>query len=100
MGLGTKSKLTDMRLSRADKLEERAESIAADMPDYPYGLSLSLDEDALDKLGISLPNVGEVFFVLASARVKSVSESQYSDSNKSQNVSLQIEQLALDKTEA
>ena len=86
-------KLRDMKLSRSEKVEEV--SPISDAPDYPYGLRLSLDEDALDKLGIELPDVGDSFFVVAVATVQSVSEHQ-SEGSTSQNVELQIEQLSLD----
>ena len=86
-------KLKDMKLTRSEKTEEA--EIATDTPDYPYGLTLNLDQDALEKLGIELPDVGDSFFVVAIAKVKSVSEHQ-SDEHTSQDVSLQIEQLSLD----
>ncbi|KKL56226.1 hypothetical protein LCGC14_2247550 [marine sediment metagenome] len=86
-------RLRDMKLSRAEKADDA--EVASERPDYPYGLSLSLDEDALEKLGIELPAIGDTFFVVAIARVKGVSEHENEDS-KSQNVQLQIEQLSLD----
>ena len=92
MSLG-KLKLRDMKLTRAEKSEEA--EIATDRPDYPYGLTLSLNEESIDKLGIELPDVGDTFFVLAIATVRSVSEHQ-SDDHTSRDVSLQIEQLSLD----
>ena len=92
MHLG-RMKLRDMKLSRADKAEDA--EVASDRPDYPYGLSLQLDQDSLGKLGIELPDVGDTFFVVAIARVRGVSEHQ-DEGSKSQNVQLQIEQLSLD----
>ena len=87
-------KLRDMKLSRTEKAEDAAE-VATDTPDYPYGLLLSLDEDALEKLGIDLPDVGDTFLVVAVATVRSVSEHKH-ENNTSQNVGLQIEKLSLD----
>lgn len=86
-------RLRDMRLTRAEKAEEMA--MPAEELDYPYGLRLSLDEDALGKLGIMLPAVGDSFFVVAVAKVRSVSEHE-SEERKTQHVDLQIEQLSLD----
>lgn len=86
-------KLRDMKLSRSEKVEEA--SVESDVPDYPYGLILSLDQDALEKLDIELPDVGDTFFVVAIATVRSVSEHK-SEDRTSQDVSLQIEQLSLD----
>ena len=87
-----KLKLRDMKLSRSEKAEDAEQPSA---PDYPYGLRLNLDQDALEKLGIELPDVGETFFVVAVATVQSVSEHK-SDEHTSQDVSLQIKQLSLD----
>ena len=92
MGLGN-LKLRDMKLSRAEKSEEVA--IESTPPDYPYGLRLNLDQDAIDKLGIDLPDVGDSFFVVAVATVRSVSEYK-NDDRTTQDISLQIEQLSLD----
>lgn len=87
-------KLRDMKLTKSEKAEEVTYD-ASDIPDYPYGLRLSLDQDALEKLGIELPDVGDTFFVVAIATVQSISEHQ-SEGDTSQNVELQIEQLSLD----
>ena len=87
-------KLRDMKLSRAEKVEEVTHD-TSDIPDYPWGLRLNLDQDAIDKLGIDLPSVGDSFFVVALAKVRSVSEHE-SDDRKTQDISLQIEQLSLD----
>ncbi len=92
MGLGN-LKLRDMKLSRTEKDEDAA--VESTPPDYPYGLLLSLDEDALEKLGIDLPDVGDTFLVVAVATVRSVSEHKH-ENNTSQNVGLQIEKLSLD----
>ncbi len=86
-------KLRDMKLTRAEKVETA--EIASDRPDYPYGLSLNLNTESLEKLGIDLPDMGDTFFIVAIATVRSVSEHQ-SDDHTSQDVSLQIEQLSLD----
>ena len=92
MPLG-KLKLRDMRLSRSEK-DDVAE-VATDTPDFPWGLRLNLDQDALEKLGIELPDIGDSFLVVAVATVQSVSEHK-SDDHTSQDVSLQIEKLSLD----
>ena len=87
-----KLKLRDMKLSRSEKAEDA--EVASERPEYPYGLQLNLDQDALEKLGIELPDVGDTFFVVAVAKVLSVSERK-SQEHTSQDVSLQIEQLSL-----
>lgn len=73
------------------------------MPTYPWGLSLSLDEDALKKLGIDagdLPGVGEMVHFCAMAKVTSASESEREGTDGSKEtcrrVELQITHLGLE----
>ena len=87
-------KLRDMSLTRSEKVEKVTHD-TTDIEDYPWGLRLNLDQDAIDKLGIDLPSVGDTFFVVALAKVRSISEFE-SDDETRQDISLQIEQLSLD----
>jgi len=52
--------------------------------DYPYGLRLSLDDAALDKLGMDLPDVGDVVDVVAKARVEEVSARSHRHDGRSE----------------
>ncbi len=87
-------KLRDMRSPR--RVDQGATIEAPERPEYPYGLRLSLDENALTKLDVGLPEVGQTFFVVALARVRGVSEFRNEDET-TQNVDLQIERLSLDQ---
>jgi hypothetical protein len=89
--------LTNMKLSR-----EEAKDLATvgpseiQGPRYPYGLTVSLDNDSLEKLGISqLPDVNETYTLVAQVRVTSVSANE-SDYGKSRSVGLQITDMALE----
>ena len=63
---------------------------------YPWGLSLELNEESLDKLSIDdLPKVGKEVTIMAKARVTSVSERDSTEGGKSRSVSLQITKMAL-----
>jgi hypothetical protein len=68
----------------------------ADAPKYPYGLSISLNDDTLKKLGITeLPNVGAKMKLVAVVEV--CSTSQYAEQDGvDKNVSLQITDMELD----
>ena len=88
-------KLRDMRSPRRAE-DETACEVSSELPEYPYGLRLSLDEDALAKLDVGLPEVGQTFFAVALARVRGVSEFKDED-RTTQNVDLQIERLSLDQ---
>jgi hypothetical protein len=67
-------------------------------PMYPYGLELSLDQDALKALGLvdALPAVGASLKLSALVDVTSVSENESADGGKSCNVRLQITDLGLE----
>jgi hypothetical protein len=88
-------KLTNMKLARA-ALEARGEpaSVAPDAPVYPWGLSVTLEEAALEKLDLELPKVGATLLLVARVDVTSVSSNE-SLIGKNRNVSLQITDLAL-----
>lgn len=88
----------DMKKTKKEKKNSEPMAIKADAPEYPYGLTIDLNDDSLDKLGIdTLPAVGDVFTVTAKARVtrvsQSSSESSGSNSHKDRNVCMQIEKL-------
>lgn len=91
-------KLIDMKVDRSSQ-EEKVEMDGkmAQQPAYPYGLNISLDEDALEKLGLDpLPKVGAKFALQASVEVQSVHQSDSKMGKPSQSVSLQITKMALD----
>lgn len=73
--------LVSMQLSAEEAKEygmvEPAKTEDSDQPRYPYGLTISLDDDSLAKLGMtSPPAVGTVFTVTAKAVVTSASSYQ------------------------
>jgi hypothetical protein len=89
-------KLVSMKLDAKAREEKYAETVAVDRPAYPWGLSLTLDEDALEKLDVGeLPEVGKTMLVLARVDVTSVS-SHESEHGKNRSVSLQITEMCLE----
>lgn len=83
------SHLTDMKLPKRKK-NSHAE-VACDSPDeprYPYGLEINLDNDALDRLGLELPEAGERFIVLG---VGPVTQVRQSDNKRGKDRSLTIQ---------
>lgn len=73
--------MIDMASTPAEVKEKAAESCApilCDAPRYPYGLCISLDNETMDKLGLSgdLPEVGEMIHLCAMAKVTSVSANE------------------------
>ncbi len=92
-------KLVDLKLSKREKKEEM-EPPREYGPDYPYGLSLSMGEDVLDKLGIKkIPGVGDEFHFIVVAHVTSARQSEYEESGLEKSISLQISDMAVMKHE-
>lgn len=84
--------LVNMQMSAEEAREEYdiAPADDGDLPKYPYGLTLSLDDDALAKLGItSLPSVGTKMTL--TARVEVCSTSQYQDRKGESEASLSLQ---------
>lgn len=98
-------KLKSMKLDAAElkKRQEPATAMVADQPVYPWGLSVGLEEEALDKLGIeTLPEVGGELMLVAKVKVTSVSSNEHTGSkgkHKHRNVQLQICEMALGAVE-
>lgn len=64
-----------------------------DKPEYPYGLSINLDNESLKKLGMEeLPQVGDTMMVMAKVEVRSVSSYDTTEGDD-KNVSLQITEM-------
>lgn len=86
--------MVNMKMSREERAESQA--IAMDQPDYPYGLCIDLDDDALTKLGITdMPKVGTEIMFRAKATVKSTGENQYEGQDKESRMSLQITDMEI-----
>jgi hypothetical protein len=97
------AKLVNMKVDRSS-VEEKSEpaSIAADAPMYPYGLSISLDEDALEKLGLEADDleIGDTKLLIAKVEVTSISSNKSKNGGDMSNVSLQITDCCLEEAPA
>lgn len=89
-------KMADMKMSKRDKKRMFGiPTVAGSTPDYPWGLSLTLDAAALKKLGVTeLPDAGEECMIHATGKVTRVSESA-SEKGGERSVEVQITKLAL-----
>lgn len=82
--------LVNMKMSK-EEAEEQSSPSQTDAPRYPYGLEISLDDDALGKLGLGDGlSVGDEVTIAAKAKVtrKSGYETLVGDAENS--ISLQI----------
>jgi hypothetical protein len=96
-------KFISMKRSKEDKRKDMGEpaGIESIAPDYPWGQTINLDTDELEKLGIDkkLPNVGDKLTITAKVVVTTVSQSattrtsgQHDDSK---HVTYQITDIAM-----
>lgn len=93
--------LIDMKLSPDEAKKEYGMpstsmlSDADDLPKYPWGLSLCLDDEVIAKLNLGeLPDVGTKFMLMAVVEVTSNSQRQNQD-GKCVSMDLQITEMAL-----
>ena len=90
--------MIDMKRTKSESDESK--EVAMGEEDYPYGLSISLDQDSLEKLGIAeLPKVGAEMMLMAKVKVTSTNESQH-ENQSHKSVSLQITEMELEQGQA
>ena len=89
--------LKSMKLSKADK-EESSEKIAENKPEYPWGLSIHLDNESLKKLGITeLPKTETEMFLSAKVTVTAVSSNDRAGQEEpDRSITLQITEMGLE----
>jgi len=72
-----------------------------DAPEYPWGLKLSLDEEALKKLALGeMPAVGTKLKIEANVEVCDVSQYESKEGGVRRSLSLQITDLGLGAADA
>lgn len=90
--------MTNMKLSKEQAKEYAVPSLSKDAPQYPYGLRLDLDSEALKKLGMTeLPEIGQPMELRAKVEVCSTSENKSMDGTEYKSVCLQITDMELSK---
>lgn len=88
------SKLVDMENDDDDQLDGLA-SFPGVRADYPYGLRICLTGKELEKLGLEVPDTGDMIDMRCFGTVTSVSTSDDSG-GKSCRVEIQIEKIAVE----
>lgn len=92
--------LVNMKIDPKEREERYKETALVEGPQYPYGLCLHLDDEVMQKLGLSkLPAVGTDLMLTAKVTVTSCSENSYEGkggkAETRQSMSLQITDLGL-----
>ena len=89
--------MVSMKMSAEEAKDYTSCTMDSKGPEYPYGLCISLNEEALAKLGITeLPPVGAAFMIHAHAKVESTSAHSDSAGEEERSMSLQITDLGLE----
>lgn len=87
--------LTSMKMDPKDA-KAMVEPVAGDVPQYPYGLMLDLDDKAMKRLGIAdLPPIGTVMMMMASVTVTRTSAHETQDRDKEACIGLQVTDMSL-----
>lgn len=89
--------LVNMKMSADEAKEYNSPEVSmGDAPQYPYGLCIRLDDDALEKLGMTaLPAIGTEMMVMAKVVVKSTSAYSRQGGEDHKDVELQITDLEI-----
>jgi len=92
--------LINMAMS-AEETREYTEPTPAEAPKYPWGLCINLDDDQLEKLGLTaLPAVGTEIHIVAKGTVESVSSQDRQGGDAESNMSVQITDMAIANLDA
>lgn len=88
--------LKSMKMS--DEEAAKGEPCAVvDPPAYPYGLSITLNDETITKLGLAaLPAAGQKMMLHARVEVTSVSQYEQKDNDKERSIGLQITDMAVE----
>jgi len=76
------------------KVERPVMAESPEEPVYPYGLSISLSNESIDKLGLEMPKVSDTAEMIAKVEVTNISKHEGSDGSVEKNIRLQITDMA------
>lgn len=88
------TKLVSMELDDEDKLDFCA-PVPCDRPDYPYGLRICLSEKELKKLGLPVPEMGDMIDMRAFGEVTSCTLTN-TNGEETCRVEIQIQRIAVE----
>jgi hypothetical protein len=90
-------KMKSMKMSPQEKkkMNPEVQSNKTSGPEFPYGLRITLDSEAISKLGITkLPSVGGTIMLEAKAKIVGVSQNER-EGSKRKSMELQITDLGI-----
>ena len=86
--------LKSMKLNKKEQKDAEL-GVESEPVEFPWGLRLQLDDEAVTKLGTPSLRVGDEVLVAAKATVSSVSSHESKEGEVDLNISLQITDMAL-----
>lgn len=97
--------MTSMKMTKEDRAEQKMASPEISAPDYPWGLCVHLDSDAIKKLNMGvMPAVGTELMLKAKVKVTMASESASArpdgDTRTDRSLGMQITDMELEAGEA
>lgn len=93
--------MINMKMTKEETKEYTDDPSPADAPEYPYGLSIDLDDGSMEKLGITeLPKVGDEMTITAKVVVTSTSSYDTQGGDPEKRVCLQITDMEMSATRA
>ena len=88
--------LVDMKLDKSEQKRLAEPTVAAEAPEYPYGLEIQLQEDSIEKLGIkNLPKPGDKFRLYSEVVTVDVGSNANVSGKKRAHLTLQITAMVL-----
>lgn len=94
-------KLTNMKLTKGEQKDQvLTQPSDSKAPQYPWGLTLNLDNDSLKKLGVDFEadDVGEVYTLVAKCKVIRVETGKDESSKDARSsATLQITEMAIEE---
>lgn len=89
-------KMTSMKMAKKE-MEAKSEPAKMDQPQYPWGLKINLDNEALQKLGMKeMPKVGQKLMLHAKVEVTDAHASDVKGGKKNVSCGIQITDMALE----
>jgi hypothetical protein len=88
--------LKSMKLSKSQAKVEAAPVDYDKLPEYPYGLRISLETEQMKALGLDMPKVGTKLTIVAEVEVVSCHASQYEGGEEHRSCSMQITDMAVE----
>lgn len=87
--------LVSMKQDPAEAAEDYGTPKPGELPMYPWGLSICLNDESLKKLGMSLPAVGSKFVLSAIVEVSSARSDKVQDGDAEIGADFQITDMQL-----